>query len=232
MGQSSCKTCTEGYYCDGYNPLNPDSISIRKDCPVGHYCPPGTASPFAFPCPVPTFSNETRLVSVSQCRRCLPGMYCDTPGQIEPAGPCDPGYYCVSNSSTATPTDGISGDICPEGFYCLEGSTFPTPCPAGFYSNTTGNTVEADCGPCPAGLWCDSQGNQFECDVCPLSSQQLLQLLLYIYVYTYFSLSLFHLSPLFPQSRDAPVGCACLVLCLYLCVSLPVCLCAHFIACG
>lgn len=37
-----------------------------------------------------------------------------------------------------TPTDGVTGDICPLGHFCPMGSTSPVLCPDGTYSNSTG----------------------------------------------------------------------------------------------
>ena len=46
-------------------------------------------------------------------------------------GDCDPSYYCVNGSSSATPIDGATGDICPAGFYCPGDTTMPIPCADG-----------------------------------------------------------------------------------------------------
>ena len=56
-----------------------------------------------------------------ECFDCTEGYYCEFPGHTTPTGPCAPGYYCVGRSNTSTPTDGVTGDICPQGQYCLEG---------------------------------------------------------------------------------------------------------------
>ena len=46
-------------------------------------------------------------------------------------GPCDIGYYCERNASTATPIDGTTGNICPAGTYCPTGTATPLPCDDG-----------------------------------------------------------------------------------------------------
>ena len=66
------------------------------------------------------------------------GYYCDGQGMASPRGPCDPGYICLSGAYTSTPTDGITGQICPAGGFCPEGSFVSLPCPAGTFSNTSG----------------------------------------------------------------------------------------------
>ena len=55
-------------------------------------------------CPIGTFSNETGLTDESECTDCSPGMYCDTPGLTQPAGPCTAGHYCKSAAIRYTRT--------------------------------------------------------------------------------------------------------------------------------
>ena len=57
----------------------------------------------------------------------------------------------MNRSSTPTPTDGITGNICPAGHYCEVGTTMPHECPDGYYISTTQNFV---CQICPAGKYC------------------------------------------------------------------------------
>lgn len=49
-------------------------------------------------------------VSVEVCRSCLPGHYCSAPGLSSPSGPCNPGFYCIQGSRTATPMGDTSGN--------------------------------------------------------------------------------------------------------------------------
>ena len=46
--------------------------------------------------------------------------------------------------------------ICTVGNYCPIGTASPIPCPAGTYSNTSGNTNITDCRLCLAGSYCPS----------------------------------------------------------------------------
>ena len=63
------------------------------------------------------------------------------------------GYFCTLGAHNSTPTDGVTGDICPVGFYCPENSTAPTACPQGTYLNTTGNSVQSSCIDCVPGMY-------------------------------------------------------------------------------
>ena len=85
---------------------------------------------------------------------CTPGKFCKFDGLSTPDGPCSAGSYCSARSSSATPTDGTTGDTCPPGFYCIEGSSAPQPCKPGTYSPSSGNQNETDCLVCSYGEWC------------------------------------------------------------------------------
>lgn len=86
-------------------------------CPVGHYCPNGSALPIA----------------------CDPGKFCPRKELSEPEFDCEAGYYCTSGSSQARPTDNVSGNVCPKGTYCPRGAKAPQNCPIGTFLNSTGN---------------------------------------------------------------------------------------------
>lgn len=69
-GMSSCKQCSEGYFCD--NTVTPvDSLAGRL-CPIGHYCPPSTRYANQYPCFPGTWSNQTGLKKASECDQCPP----------------------------------------------------------------------------------------------------------------------------------------------------------------
>ena len=61
------------------------------------------------------------LKSAEECTACDPGYYCDAPGLTFPRGQCDPGYICKGGAVTSSPTDGVTGELCPRGGYCLIG---------------------------------------------------------------------------------------------------------------
>jgi len=92
---------------------------------------------------------------------CVAGFYCGSAGLTYPTGDCDAGFYCTLSANTSTPTDGVTGDICPAGFYCEIGSGVPIACPNGTYMNTTGASA---CITCPAGYYCV---NRDRADICP-----------------------------------------------------------------
>ena len=51
--------------------------------------------------------------------------------------------------------------VCPAGHYCPEGSAIPTPCLAGTYSDSEGNTNSTACVACDEGKYCNGTGKQF-----------------------------------------------------------------------
>ena len=69
-GQSECKSCPSGYYCDDLN-----GIGVPKPCKIGSYCPEGTGSSLGQLCPPGRFSNKTGISSMLDCKQCLPGNY-------------------------------------------------------------------------------------------------------------------------------------------------------------
>ena len=113
--------------------------------------------------------SSAGISSLEECTACDGGMYCPSPGAISPAGNCSSRYYCVLNATTAQPTDGVTGDICPQGHYCPSGTALPLPCEDGTYAGTTGMAVCDECttghycipgesdvvpSPCPMGFYC------------------------------------------------------------------------------
>ena len=46
-------------------------------------------------------------------------------------GECDASYFCASKASTSTPTDGVTGNVCPTGNFCPNGTATPIPCADG-----------------------------------------------------------------------------------------------------
>eukprot|EP00994_Dinema_validum_P000383 NODE_1071_length_1119_cov_117.414953_g820_i0.p1 GENE.NODE_1071_length_1119_cov_117.414953_g820_i0~~NODE_1071_length_1119_cov_117.414953_g820_i0.p1 ORF type:complete len:315 (-),score=41.32 NODE_1071_length_1119_cov_117.414953_g820_i0:16-960(-) len=156
MGQSKCKPCPPGYYCEQES--NVTDYVRPKPCPEGHYCPSSTRKPTQFPCPVGKFNNKTRLETDTECTLCSSGMFCATTGLSNPTGMCAGSYYCLLAATTPTPVDGLTGDICPPGFYCPIGSGVPQPCPPGTYSAKSGASVVSDCEACASGSYCDDYG--------------------------------------------------------------------------
>ena len=82
--------------------------------------------------------------------------YCNARGLTRPRAQCDPGYICIRGAYTSTPTDNVTGSICPRGGYCGYGRYESEPCPQGRYSTTSGATNEQDCRECDPGFFCAS----------------------------------------------------------------------------
>ena len=74
----------------------PIATSQGGRCEPGYFCPNGS----------------------SAMVECTPGQYCAGHALIEPDGPCDEGFYCISTSTTATPVDGVEGQNLYERYYC------------------------------------------------------------------------------------------------------------------
>ena len=78
-----------------------------------------------------TYSDQTRLLSATDCTDC-------------PAG-----YYCNNVAITS-----FKKYPCPKGQYCNSRTLAPTNCPSGTYRNLTGGRQQSDCSACPAGFYC------------------------------------------------------------------------------
>ncbi|CDJ49290.1 Cast multi-domain protein, related [Eimeria brunetti] len=125
--QDPTGNCLAGYYCKGgaWSPAphpdekNPDGISGSAGslCPIGYYCPAGTDSPKA--CLEGTSSSIPGGKEQQDCLSCQPGQYCSS---TMGTGLCAEGYYCAGGSTTPTPTDNVTGNVCPAGHFCPEGS--------------------------------------------------------------------------------------------------------------
>eukprot|EP00704_Kipferlia_bialata_P000894 g894.t1 len=148
VGQAECLTCPPGYYCPAGS-----TTYIGNVCAAGHYCAAGTSAADEFPCPAGTYYSSTGLTSSTGCVDCPKGYYCEAEAQLTHTGECDPGYYCDGASTTATPTGGDGGDICPVGYYCT-GTSQPIPAPGGYYVPSTGQSTATD--KCSAGYICVS----------------------------------------------------------------------------
>ena len=80
--------CDGGWYCTlASEHARPADPTQGGRCQPGYYCPNGSSAM------VP----------------CVPGSYCDAWELIEPTGLCQSGFYCLLESTTPSPTDGIMG---------------------------------------------------------------------------------------------------------------------------
>ena len=133
--------CWGGFYClrGAESPNNPVLDSTGGPCPVGHYCPNGTAYPLG----------------------CQSGSYSPSTGLAECIS-CPAGYYCLENSTDYSSTP------CQAGHYCPTGTGAPTdyPCDKGYYNNYTGKGQVEDCMACEPGEYCDTPGLSVPTDKC------------------------------------------------------------------
>ncbi|KAL2085398.1 hypothetical protein ACEWY4_018718 [Coilia grayii] len=150
-GGESCVPCPARHYCAASASHTPSG------CPRGFYCPEGSTVPT--PCEEGTYGPRAALSDASECAACGGGRYCSGVGQTEPSGTCEAGFYCRHRATTATPIDGPSGGLCPVGSYCPPGSPHPSPCPPGFFSNSTGLQHLQQCVSCPPGFYCLGSNN-------------------------------------------------------------------------
>ncbi|XP_055369802.1 uncharacterized protein si:ch211-286b4.4 [Betta splendens] len=159
-GSQACVECQGGRLC------NQTGLSQAPLCPTGHYCPPG--SPVARPCPPGSYSDQPGGEAAEHCRPCEAGWFCSRVGLSEPQAPCDPGHYCTSGASTASPVAVASGGVCPAGYICPRGTKYPQqhPCPLGTFSSAVGAQNSSSCLSCPPGLYCNSTGLSQASGIC------------------------------------------------------------------
>jgi hypothetical protein len=160
--------CFGGYFCssgalDGVGNWGVLG-GLGGPCPTGHFCPNGTTHNVSHPCPPGTFKPTMLGSSVTSCRACSPGYFCEGTGNTAVTALCAAGYYCPRGCSDKyctnkactvglTPDNvGLSGGPCPKGHYCTAGAVLPTPCVAGTYQDSVGSS---SCLGCPAGYYCD-----------------------------------------------------------------------------
>lgn len=134
--------CASGYYCSEGSPVNKpaDGSSYGGRCTRGEYCPAGSSTPI----------------------KCDKGYYCPDEEMATPKGVCNGGYYCIEGAISPTPTDTITGDICPEEYYCPPGSSEAIKCSAGTYLPYKGASNINECQECPAGYYCSGGSPSIE----------------------------------------------------------------------
>ena len=141
--------CTEGFFCE----LGSSSPKGNGLCPVGFYCPEGTAVP------IPTARGfYAELEGTVQAARCLPGTYAPTIESRE-CYPCPPGTMCEN--------DGMySAEICPPGTFRSTSDKDGLPCiacPQGTWSKNWELREVGECTRCPTGVVCSVDGMQQPC---------------------------------------------------------------------
>ncbi|CDI84633.1 hypothetical protein, conserved [Eimeria praecox] len=173
-GASTCSQCTAGTQCKGGNASACSKGSYCDGSNQAQLCPAGTYMPF---------EGATRLDS---CLSCPEGYACPTAGTVTPTA-CETGYYCISQSTSATPSTTVTleealaaaqgasgapttgGGPCPLGSYCPTKARFARPCPPGMYCGRS--LLYAPQGPCAAGSFCGNSAltdsPSGPTDVCP-----------------------------------------------------------------
>lgn len=170
-GVSTCTTCEAGYMC-------PDIFQTHQKCPPGYY--QGSTGQLACSqCAVGYYSSGkfSLLINIcnigygaTACTQCPAGSYCPLPdkppitcpfGTYSAAGSricsrCTDGYLCEAGETTATP----ASKTCSNGYICnpgraLVGRHHNIPCPAGYFSSSSGETSKLNaCQVCTAGSYC------------------------------------------------------------------------------
>ena len=104
------------FYCLPENVTAGNPTSGYHDCPAGYYCANGTGLDWK-PCPRGTYSMQTNLFRVEQCKDCDGGFYCDMEAATNVSGMCMAGYYCESGVDRPNPNNAAVN------------STWPATCP-------------------------------------------------------------------------------------------------------
>lgn len=86
--KEDCLACPPGSFCPAKN-VDGKVYEKIELCLAGSFCPGANAMPIT--CPIGFYCPYGSNIPVP----CTSGMYCDTTGLIEPAGECDPGYFCT-----------------------------------------------------------------------------------------------------------------------------------------
>ncbi|XP_041098352.1 SCO-spondin [Polyodon spathula] len=141
-------SCEAGFYCrERARSATPADGHTGGLCPIGSYCPAGSA--FPLPCPPGTFSNATGLSRPGLCVDCTPGYHCSGSNVSAPAGLCSPGYYCTGGASSPNQHE------TQEGHYTLPGAFTPEPCALGTFQPARG---QSSCLECLRGRFCNQTG--------------------------------------------------------------------------
>mmetsp|Transcript_3205 Transcript_3205/g.1897 ORF Transcript_3205/g.1897 Transcript_3205/m.1897 type:complete len:226 (-) Transcript_3205:1458-2135(-) len=135
-----------GYYCDS------SALTEFTICPVGRWCPQGTASPDNNQCPYGQFNDREGRDDSSDCQDCYMGKYCSETGASEVTGDCDAGYYCIGAATESSPSTSTQGEECIAGYFCPTGTNQMIPCTPGYYCDDDGLGEVA--GSCEAGYTC------------------------------------------------------------------------------
>jgi hypothetical protein len=116
----------------------------------------------ATPCPPGRYGAAQRLISDSQCTKCVAGYFCPYYGETRKDMQfgtenmkCNAGFVCLEGSRTASPTSLAedNGRLCNAGYYCPKGTFQDKECGLATYNPDIG---QSSCIDCPAGFICNS----------------------------------------------------------------------------
>jgi hypothetical protein len=149
VGQSSCASCTAGYYCATTGLTNPTA-----QCPLGTFSP-GGAGTACTSCTAGKYCSSLGLAAVTGS--CSAGSYSPGGATTSLCTPCTAGSYCATTSLSA-PT------ACALGSFSGAGQSLCTSCTAGKYCNAVGLTAVA--GTCPIGSFSPGGATTPSCTAC------------------------------------------------------------------
>ncbi|KAL8012133.1 putative tyrosine-protein kinase ephrin type A/B receptor [Plasmopara halstedii] len=175
---SQCDDCPPGHYCPtgsaapipckagSYASLNnTKSVGPAEawpaciTCPAGYYCIEASSVPHH--CGKGNFSTS----GSKTCSTCEAGFFCSSETTSAANMRTNTGGWSALGASYGTCYNGtycpvgldrepaLELDACPPGFYCPTATPLPIICPAGTYSNFTGQDSVNDCTPTPAGYF-------------------------------------------------------------------------------
>ena len=155
QASSTCAgACPAGYVC----PSRPTHIPLI--CPLGSFCPVGSARSLA--CPSGAFGSATGLRSADECSPCPGGHWCNS-GQ---AFPCAVSFYTAGAAPSFARKDLAACLPCPmHSTTEREASTTESACicsEAYFLFPGHGNTSSAECRSCPTGTSCSKAGTTLQ----------------------------------------------------------------------
>ena len=137
-----CYACPAGYVGSAAFLTN---ASCSGQCPTGHFCKEGTATPQ--PCPSGTFMPARGAASGASCIPCAPGQHQPDSGKVE-CLPCPAGSFSPELGQAVC-------EACPKGGYCEDAGAASRlvwqPCPAGSFNPRNGSSSRAACDLCPTG---------------------------------------------------------------------------------
>ena len=168
----ACKSCPRGRFGSAYD-IGNDALSDCKTCGQGYFCEGGLHRDA---CPAGKYTDSINAQYSSHCKDCPNGKYSESSGiSLVQCKNCDRGYKCEEGKKTlcekGTYQSEESKDYCnncPMGFYCESGSHIQG-CAAGRYGDGSNYKYASKdketelhervyyCKDCPSGNWCSGE---------------------------------------------------------------------------